>query len=73
MPKPASLYFLNDKKQGVLDNKDCLVCSGPESLKNVPLVQLSAQGKKFLLKYTARRVKSLKLRLLDYKRNRQMI
>ena len=54
MPRQVSLYFLNDKKQGVLDNKDCLVCSGPESLKNVPLVQLSAQGKKCFFKYTAR-------------------
>ena len=39
-------WFLNDQKQGVLDNKDCLVCSGPESLKNVPLVQLSPQGER---------------------------
>jgi len=38
--------FKCPNQQGVLDNKDCLVCSGPESLKNVPLVQLSAQAQK---------------------------
>ena len=70
MPRQPSLYFLNDKKQGVLDNKDCLVCSGPESLKNVPLVQLSAQGKSVSLspQRDVTRVKTV-----SHKKNRQMI